>query len=149
MHEAPRGSEAVAGLRVAPGVVIPGAALRLSFVGSSGPGGQNVNKRATRAVLRVRVRDLPIPDDAGARLRTLGARYLTAGDELVIAADEHRSRERNRAGALARLADLVRRSLVRPRTRRATRPTRASRERRLVAKRRRAEIKRERRHGAE
>lgn len=134
----------IPGIRLAPGVIVPEAALSFSFASSSGPGGQNVNKRATKAVLRVRLVDLPIPLDALARLRTLGSLYLTTHDELVIPADENRSQERNKDEAIERLSDLVRRALVRPKVRRATKPSRGSKERRLTEKKRRGEIKRRR-----
>ncbi|CAG0962864.1 Peptidyl-tRNA hydrolase ArfB [Phycisphaerales bacterium] len=132
------------GVRLAPGVTVPDAALSFTFASSSGPGGQNVNKRATKAVLRVRLADLPIPFDALDRLRSLGSLYLTTHDELVIPADENRSQERNKSEAIDRLSDLVKRALVRPKKRRATRPSRGSKERRLAEKKHRGEIKRRR-----
>ncbi len=139
-------AEAANLVRLAPGVAVRPDALRFTFVSSSGPGGQNVNKRATRAVLRVRLDDLPLPPGARGRLRRLGARHL-AGEkgELVIAADEYRSQSRNRAACVERLADLVERSLHAPKPRRATKPTKGSVERRIAAKKRRGETKRTRR----
>lgn len=133
------------GVRLAPGVVVRDDALRFTFASSSGPGGQNVNKKATKAVLRVRVADLPLRPPAAHRLREQAARYLTAEDELVIAADEERSQERNKSEAIARLSDLVKRAMVAPKVRRATRPSRGSKERRLAAKKHRGETKRGRR----
>lgn len=132
------------GVRLAPGVVVPEGAIVFSFVSSSGPGGQNVNKRATKAVLRVRLADIPLSPDARARLRTLASMYLTGEDELVIAADDLRSQTRNRDEAVERLSTLVRAALVRPKVRRATKPTRGSRERRLTEKKQRGETKRRR-----
>ncbi|MDX2132193.1 MAG: alternative ribosome rescue aminoacyl-tRNA hydrolase ArfB [Planctomycetota bacterium] len=136
-------------VRMAPGVEIPADAITFSFVSSSGPGGQNVNKRATKAVLRVRVADIPIPPDAGERLRRLGSMYLTGDDELVIAADDLRSQGRNRDDAIDRLRELVRAALVRPKVRRATKPTRGSRERRITEKKQRGETKRRRQDRAD
>ncbi|HRQ72799.1 MAG TPA: alternative ribosome rescue aminoacyl-tRNA hydrolase ArfB [Phycisphaerales bacterium] len=130
-------------VRLAPGVAVRPEALRFTFVSSSGPGGQNVNKRATRAVLRVRLDDLPLPPGARSRLRRLASRHLAREKgELVIAADEYRSQSRNRAACLERLADLVERSLHAPKPRRATKPTKGSVERRIAAKKRRGETKR-------
>ncbi|MCW5777734.1 MAG: aminoacyl-tRNA hydrolase [Phycisphaeraceae bacterium] len=130
-------------IRLAPGIAVRPEALRFTFVSSSGPGGQNVNKRATRAVLRVRLDDLPLPPGARSRLRRLASRHLAREKgELVIAADEYRSQSRNRAACLDRLADLVERSLHAPKPRRATKPTKGSVERRIAAKKRRGETKR-------
>ncbi len=137
------------GVRLAPGVIVPEGVLEFSFASSSGPGGQNVNKRATKAVLRVRVLDLPLHHDAAARLRTLGSLYLTTHDELVIPADEERSQERNKSLAIERLSDLVKRAVVRPKVRRKTKPSRGAKERRIEAKKIRGEIKRGRRDGGE
>ena len=133
-------------VRLGPGVAVRPDMLRFTFVLSSGPGGQNVNKRATRAVLRVRLDELPLPPGARGRLRRLASRHLASdGGELVIAADEYRSQARNRAACVERLADLVERSLHAPKPRRATKPTRGSVERRIAAKKRRGEMKRQRR----
>jgi len=137
------------GHRLAPGVIVPEAVLVFSFASSSGPGGQNVNKRATKAVMRVRVTDLPLHHDALARLRTLGSLYLTTHDELVIPADEERSQERNKSLAIERLSDLVKRAIVRPKVRRKTKPSRGSKERRIAEKKSRGEIKRGRRDSGE
>lgn len=122
------------GIRLAPGVVIPEQAADFSYVSSSGPGGQNVNKRATKCVLRVSIEAVPMSPIQRDRLRSNGRLYLTTGDELVISADEHRSQERNREACVERLGELVRRSLAVPKVRRATKPTRGSKERRLREK---------------
>ena len=123
------------GLELAPGVRIPESLARFSYASSSGPGGQNVNKRATKAELRISLSDLPMPGDALVRLRGLAGRYLTDAGELVIAADEHRSQAQNRSACLERLRELLVRALVRPKRRRPTRPSRGSVERRLESKR--------------
>ncbi len=123
------------GIEIAPGVRIPEAVARFSFASSSGPGGQNVNKRATKAELRIALADLPIPPDARARLETLAGRRLTDAGELVITSDEQRSQAQNRAACLQRLRELLVQALVRPKRRRATRPSRGSVERRLESKR--------------
>jgi len=131
-------------VRLAPNVMVPEELLRFSFASSSGPGGQNVNKKATKAVLRVRVNDLPISPAARHRLRDLAGRQLTDEDELVISGDEERSQERNKALTIDRLGDLVRQALVPPKVRRATKPSRGSKERRLAEKKHRGEAKRRR-----
>jgi ribosome-associated protein len=122
-------------VRLAPRVAVPENTLSFSFVSSSGPGGQNVNKRATKCVLRVAVSSLPISPVQVSRLCDLGKTYLTSGGELVISADENKSQERNRDACIERLSELVRRALVAPKIRRATKPSRGSKERRLQAKR--------------
>lgn len=134
-----------AGLEVASGVRIPVDALAFTFTASGGPGGQNVNKRATRAELRVSLASIPLGQGALSRLRRLAGRRVNDAGELVLTSDAHRSQERNRSACLERLADLVRRSLVPPKPRRRTRPTRSSVERRLEGKRRRSRVKERRR----
>src|SRR4051812_37463595 len=119
---------------LAPGVYIDAGMLAFSFASSSGPGGQNVNKKATKAELRVPLYFLPIPEDARHRLAVLAGQRLTASGELVITSDEHRSQNRNKAECLARLRKLVVRAMVVPRPRRPTRPSRGSVERRLQSK---------------
>lgn len=116
---------------------------------SSGPGGQNVNKVATAVRLRFDLRNASLPDDVKARLARLAGRRVTEDGVLIIEAQRFRTQERNQQDAIERLEALVRRALIPPRARRATRPTRASVERRLEAKRRRAEIKQRRRGGGE
>src|SRR6201993_4887321 len=113
-----------------------------SFVRSSGPGGQNVNKVASAVELRFDVRRSPsLPADVRARLERLAGRRLTREGVLVIHAERHRTQERNRKDARARLIELIRRAAVAPRPRRATKPTAGARERRLESKKRRATIK--------
>jgi ribosome-associated protein len=145
-----RGGGAVpGGVEVAPGVRVPAGVLRFAFSSSSGPGGQNVNKRATKAELRVRIGDLPIHGEARARLAEQVSHLVTEGGELVIAADEHRSQARNKDACLERLRALVIRAMVRPKPRRKTRPSRGSVERRLTENRVVGERKRRRRGGDE
>jgi ribosome-associated protein len=132
---------------LAPGVRVAPGAVRFAFSASSGPGGQNVNKRATKAELRVLLSDLPLPADALARLRALAGQRLADTGELIITSDEHRSQGQNRAECLARLRELVIRAMVRPKKRRPTRPSRGSVERRLAGKRRESDRKKNRRGG--
>jgi ribosome-associated protein len=114
---------------------IPDADLAWSFVRGSGPGGQNVNKVATAAQLRFDLAGTQALEPAvKQRLRALAGRRVTDDGFLIIIARNQRTQEGNRRDALQRLADLVRRALVAPKPRKATRPSRAARERRLDTK---------------
>ena len=128
-------------LEVTPTIVIPDHELDERFVRASGPGGQNVNKVATAVELRFNVAASSLADDVKARLRRLAGKRMSTDGVLLIDSREHRTQARNREAARERLVDLVRRAATRPRPRTKTRPTKASRERRLVAKVQRAEVK--------
>jgi ribosome-associated protein len=120
---------------VAP-IEIPDADVELTFIRSSGPGGQNVNKVASAVQLRFDVAGTRVISDAvKARLRRLAGSRLTEDGSLLIVARESRSQEQNRRAAFERLENLIARALVEPKRRVATRPTRASKERRLASKR--------------
>jgi ribosome-associated protein len=135
----------MAALHVNPQISIEDSELEESFIQASGPGGQNVNKVATAVQLRFDVARSPsLPDDVRQRLMTLAGRRLTQNGVLVLTARSHRTQERNREEARERLVDLVRQAAVAPKPRRATRPTLASKVRRLEAKTARAGIKRNR-----
>ena len=126
-------------------IAIPESELSERFIHSSGPGGQNVNKVATAVQLRFDVLHSPsLPDAVRVALLRLGGHRLTGEGVLVITARAHREQERNRADARTRLADLIRRAAVPPKPRRATKPTRASKERRIQGKKIRARIKQKR-----
>jgi len=112
------------------------------FVGSGGPGGQNVDKVATAVELRVEAARSPsLPQPVKARLKRLAGRRWTKDGALVLQVSEERSQARNREIARDRLAELVRKALVKPKRRIKTKPTRGSVERRLKAKKERGEVK--------
>ena len=120
---------------VTPSVVIPDADLSLSFVRGSGPGGQNVNKVASAVQLRFDLAGTVVLSDAvKSRLRALAGRRFTDDGAILIIARNHRTQEANRREAGERLADLIRAALVPPKPRKKTKPTRASKERRLETK---------------
>ena len=126
-----------------PQIALDEAELHESFVRASGPGGQNVNKLSTAVQLRFDVRrSAALPDAVAVRLMRLAGRRLTADGVLVISAQQFRTQERNRADARERLAKLVAEAAVPPVPRRATRPTLASKKRRLEAKTQRGATKR-------
>jgi ribosome-associated protein len=127
---------------VSPLPTLPEQDLQFQFVRGSGPGGQNVNKVATAAQLRFDLDGTQALSSAvKARLRTLAGHRVTADGSLLIIARNHRTQEGNRREALQRLMDLVQRASVEPTIRRATRPTRASKQRRLEVKRERKRTK--------
>ena len=130
-------------IRITPGISLDEREIEESFIRASGPGGQNVNKLATAVQLRFDVRRSPsLPEDVRDRLARLAGRRLTNDGVLVITAQRHRTQERNRQDALDRLAELIRRAATPPTPRRPTKPTAASRRRRLDAKTRRSATKR-------
>lgn len=131
-------------LRVTARLVIDERELEESFIRASGPGGQNVNKVASAVQLRFNLAESSFPEDVKQRLARLAGRRLTADGVLVIEASRFRTQERNREDARARLAALLEAATKAPKPRVATKPTRASKERRLGSKRQRAGIKRQR-----
>src|ERR1043165_6427257 len=129
-------------IRITDDIAIDESEIEESFVRSSGPGGQNVNKLSTAVQLRFDVRRSPsLPNDVAVRLMRLAGKRLTKDGVLVIVAQNHRTQERNRADALERLVALIEQAAVRPIPRRATKPTKASREKRLEGKKIRSNIK--------
>ena len=137
-------------LEVTPRVRIPAAEIALSYAASGGPGGQNVNKVASKAVLRWNPTTSIALRGADRDLALLRlANRLTVDGDLVIASDRHRDQPQNVHDVLERLKDVLRAALHREKPRRASRPTRGSKERRLTSKRKRSETKRGRRGDAD
>jgi ribosome-associated protein len=128
-------------LIVTPAYSIPDDHLDERFVRASGPGGQNVNKVATAVELRFDVRASALPDEVKARLAALAGKRMSADGVILIDSREHRTQAGNREAARARLAVMVAQAFRRPRSRKPTAPTKASRERRLEAKNKRAGLK--------
>ena len=132
-------------IRVTDNIQIDEGEIEESFVRSSGPGGQNVNKVSSAVQLRFDVRHSPsLPADGRRRAERLAGKRLTKEGVIVLIAQSHRAQERNRADALERLLELLREAAIRPKPRRPTRPTLASKTRRLDSKTRRATVKRHR-----
>jgi len=133
-------------IRIHPHIVIDEKELIFEFVRSSGPGGQNVNKVSTAVQLRFDVRAASgVPPDVKHRLIKLAGRRLTENGLLVIRAGRHRTQEQNRRDAVQRLVQLLQSAAVRPKRRIRTRPTRAAKERKLAAKKRKGQLKKLRR----
>jgi ribosome-associated protein len=126
-------------------IAIPDEELEWKFIRSSGPGGQNVNKVASAVQLRfLPPQNTSLPAAVRSRLQRLAGQRLIDDGTILLSARNERSQEQNRRAALERLADLVRAALIEPKIRKKTRPTRASKERRIDTKKRRAGTKRQR-----
>lgn len=135
----------MAHLRVTDTIAIPDRELRVSFARSSGPGGQNVNKVESKVQLRWNPStSTAIPESDRAWLLRKLADRLTADGDLLIASNRTRDQVRNREDAEAKLAETVRAALVRPKKRRATKPSLASKQRRIDEKKARGKVKKER-----
>jgi ribosome-associated protein len=129
-------------IEVSPQLSLDEAELEFSFIRASGPGGQNVNKVSSAVQMRFDARRSPsLPDAVSARLQRLAGARLTQDGVIVITANRFRTQERNKADAIERLAELIRRAEPSPVKRKPTKPTKASREKRLQTKARRSNVK--------
>jgi len=130
-------------IRITPDIFVRETELKLNFIRSSGPGGQNVNKVATAVQLRFdAVRSPSLPEDVRRRLVRIAGKRVSKEGVLIIDARRFRTQERNRQDAVDRLVQWIRRAAEKPKKRIKTRPTLGSRERRLEGKRQRSETKR-------
>jgi ribosome-associated protein len=136
-------------LQITPQLAIPDAELDERFVRASGPGGQNVNKVSTAVELRFDVTASTLPRDIKDRLIALAGNRMSTEGVLLIDSREHRTQTQNREAARARLVALLQAAAHRPKRRRPTRPSGASKERRLTEKKRRSSVKRQRGSGAD
>src|SRR3954470_22341500 len=137
-------------LTVNDAITIPDAEFDWSYARSGGPGGQNVNKVSSKAVLRWAGQASPsLPDHVKHRLVALNRRRGTTEGEVLLTSQRYRDQDRKRQDCLEKLTELVRAAATLPRPRRATRPTRGSHKRRLASKRHRSALKASRRDGVE
>lgn len=129
-------------IRITDAISLDESEIEEEFIRATGPGGQHVNKTESAVQLRFDARRSPSLSNAlYLRLVPLAGNRLTKDGVIVITANEYRERERNREAALARLVELIRAAAIPPKRRRATKPTKASKERRLQSKQKRGETK--------
>jgi ribosome-associated protein len=129
-------------LQITPDIAIPDEEFEWKFIRASGPGGQNVNKVASAVQLRFLLpQNTSLPVAARNRLRRIAGARINDDGTILISARSERSQDQNRRDALERLAELVRTALIEPKIRKKTRPTKASKERRIDTKKRRGSTK--------
>ena len=129
-------------IQITPSFAIDESELEFAFVRASGPGGQNVNKVATAVQLRFDVNRSSLPEEVKQRLKHIAGNKLTSEGELLIEAKKFRTQEQNREDALNRFVSMIQRAFEKPKVRKKTNPTKASREKRLQEKKQRSEVKR-------
>jgi ribosome-associated protein len=132
-------------ITVTPSIALAESEIEETFIRSPGPGGQHVNKTESAVQLRFNARkSASLTNAVYLRLKTLAGRRMTRAGVIVITANRFRSQERNRADAMERLVDLIRRAAVAPKPRRVTKPGRGAKQKRLDAKHKRSDIKKSR-----
>ncbi len=152
MPGAKKVASSTSGIEIAPNIFLPRRALRFTYTTSRGPGGQNVNKVATRAQLRFDPRELEAHLGVAAiqrLMRLAGPSKVTIKGEILLVCDQNRSQRANRQTCLERLGKLIIEARKRPRTRRKTKPSKTSRRQRLDQKKRRSIVKQRRRKPAD
>jgi ribosome-associated protein len=128
-------------IEITPSLSVDERELTFEYIRASGPGGQNVNKVATAVQLRFDVSTSSLPEDVKQRLRHLAGKRVTSNGVLVIEAKRFRTQEQNRFDAMERFIELVKKASVKPKARKKTKPTAASKEKRLQSKKQRGRIK--------
>src|SRR5207249_8191230 len=137
-------------LEITPELQIPETEFSWTFARSGGPGGQNVNKVASKAVLRWNLTASPsLPEEVKARFRARQRNRITADGDLIVTSQRYRDQERNKEDCLEKLRDMILQAMVIPKPRKPSKPGRAARERRLQLKRHRSSIKKSRRPSLE
>ncbi len=131
-------------IQISPSIHIHESELHFDYIRASGPGGQNVNKVATAVQLRFDTHASSLPEEIKLRLTRLAGKRMTDDGVLLIEAKQFRTQEKNREDAIQRFVELIRKATVKPKLRKKTKPTKASKEKRLQSKKQRGEVKKSR-----